>query len=64
MRDATISLVITPSLPIKHVSIVICRRWVEAKRKASPNTRWRDAPDTSGRLTSFSVEERESRSLP
>ena len=40
---------------------------VEAKHKASPNARHRDAPDASGRLTSFSVdavEERESRALP
>ena len=64
MRDATISLVITPSLLIKHDSIVICRWGVEAKRKASPNARWRDAPDASGRLTSFIVEGRESRALP
>ena len=64
MRDATISPAITPSLPIKHDSIVICRWGVEAKREASPNARRRDAPDASGRLTSFSVEGRESRVLP
>ena len=63
-RDATISLMITPSLPMKHDSIVVCRWGVEAKREASPNARWRDAPDASGRLTSFSVEGRESRALP
>ena len=62
-RDATISPAITPSLPIKHDSIVICRWGVEAKREASPNARRRDAPDASGRLTSFSVEGRESRML-
>ena len=60
MRDATISLTITPSLPIKHDSIVICRGGggggVEANREASLNARQRDAPDASGRLTSFSVE--------
>ena len=63
-QDATISLAITPSLQIKHDSIVICRWGVEAKHEASPNTRWRDAPNASGRLTSFSVEGRESRALP
>ena len=31
-RNATISLAITPSLSIKHDSIVICRWGVEAKR--------------------------------
>ena len=63
-RDATISLTITPSLPIKHDFIVICRWGVEAKREASPNARWRDAHDATGRLTSFSIEGRESRALP
>ena len=63
-RDATISPAITPSLPIKHDAIVICRWGVEDKREASPNARRRDAPDASGRLTSFSVEGRESRVLP
>ena len=48
----------------KANSIVICRWGVEAKREASPNARRRDAPDASGRLTSFSVEGRESRALP
>ena len=62
-RDATISLAITPSLPIKHDSIVICQWGMEAKREVSPNARRRDAPDASGRLTSFSVEGRESRAL-
>ena len=60
-RDATISLAITPSLSIKHDSIVICRWGVEAKRKASPNARRRDPPNASSRLTS--VEGRESRVL-
>ena len=63
-RDATISLAITPSLPIKHDSIVICQWGMEAKREASLCARRRDAPDASGRLTSFSVEGRESRALP
>ena len=62
--DATISLAITPSLPTKHDSIVICQWGVEAKHEVSPKARRRDAPDTSGRLTSFSVERRESRALP
>ena len=45
--DATISLAITPSLPvpIKHDLIV-----------SGPSAKWRDAPDATGRLTSFSVE--------
>ena len=30
---------------------------VEAKHKVSPNARRRDTPGTSGRLTSFSIEE-------
>ena len=34
---------------------------MEANREASLNARQRDAPDASGRLTSFSVEGRESR---
>ena len=63
-RDATISLAITPSLSIKHDSIVICRWGVEAKLKVSPNARQRDPPNASSRLTSFSVEGRESRALP
>ena len=64
IRGITISLVITPFLPTKHDSIVICRWGVETKREASPNARQRDAPEASGRLTSFSVERRESRALP
>ena len=64
MRIATISLAITPSLPTKHDSIVICQWGVEAKCEASLNVRQRDVPDASGRLTSFSVERRESRALP
>ena len=63
-RDATISLAITLSLSIKHDSIVICQWGVEAKREASPNARQRDPPNTSSRLTSFSVERRESGALP
>ena len=49
MRDATISLVITPSLPIKHDPIVI------VGGGSRPSARRRDAPNASGRLTSFSV---------
>ena len=63
-RDATISFAITPSLPTKHDSIVICQWGVEAKREASPNARQRDVADASSRLTSFSIERRESRALP
>ena len=37
---------------------------VGAKREASPSVRRRDAPDASGRLTSFSTEARGSRVLP
>ena len=58
-RDAIISLAITPSLPIKHDSLSVG----EAKHKASPNARRRDGLDASGRLTSFSVEGRESSAL-
>ena len=49
-RDATISLAITPSLPVpvKHDFIV-----------GGPSTRRRDASDATGRLTSFSVEGKE-----
>ena len=58
MRDATISLTITPFLPgIKSLSV-----GVETKHWASPSVRRRDAHDASGRLT-FSVEERGSRVL-
>ena len=57
-RDATIFLAITPSLPIKHdPNVIVGGGW-------RPSTRRRDAPNASGRLTSFSVEERESRALP
>ena len=52
MRDATISLAMTPSLPVKHGLIVIV------------SVRWRDAPNASSRLMSFSVEGRGSRALP
>ena len=37
------------SLLVKH-DLVVCGGW-------GPSARQRDAPDTSGRLTSFSVEE-------
>ena len=57
--DATISFVITPSLPGMK-SLV----GVGAKRGASPSARRRNAHDASGRLTSFSVEEPGSRALP
>ena len=56
MWDPTIFLAITPSLPVKHDSIVICQWGVEAKREVSLNVRQRDAPDATGRLTSFSIE--------
>ena len=52
-RDATISLVITPSLLVKHDVIV---NGGGAKCEALSNVRQRDAPDTSGRLMSFRVE--------
>ena len=46
-----------PSLPIKHDPIVIVGGgW-------RPSARLRDAPNASGRLTSFSVKGRESRAL-
>ena len=49
-------------LPSGHEVIV---GWgLGAKRGSSPSARRRDAPDASGRLTSFSVEERGSRALP
>ena len=50
MRDVTISLAITPSLPVKLDLIV---GGVEAKHEASLSARQRDVPDTTGRLTSF-----------
>ena len=49
-RDATISLAITLSFPIKHDSIfIVGGGW-------RPSARRRNAPNASGRLTSFSVE--------
>ena len=41
-----------------------CWWGVGAKRETSPSARQRDAPDTTGRLASFSVEGRGSRALP
>ena len=58
-RDVTISLAITPSLP----SMKPFSEGVGAKRGASLSLRQRDAPETRGRLTSFSIEERGSRTL-
>ena len=60
MRDATISLVITPSFTgMKSLSVGGGdQAWVVAE------ARRRDAHDASGRLTSFSVEEQGSRALP
>ena len=57
-RDVTSSLAITPSLPIpvKH-DLTVGGVW-------GPSVRRRDAPDATGRLTSFSVEGRGSRVLP
>ena len=45
-----------PSLPVKH-NLIVGGGW-------GPSVRQRDAPDASGRLTSFSVEERGSKALP
>ena len=56
MRDATISLVTAPSLPVKH-NLIVGGRW-------GPSVRQRDAPNASGRLISFSIEERGSKALP
>ena len=58
MRDATISLVIMPSLPVpvKH-GLIVDGGW-------EPSARQRDAPDATGRLMSFSVEGLGSRVLP
>ena len=56
MQDATIYLMITPSLPVKH-DLIVSGGW-------GPSATRRDAPDTSGRLTSFSIEGQESRELP
>ena len=50
MRDVPISLVITPSLPIKH-NVIFGGGW-------RPSVRQRDPPDTSGRLTSFCMNQR------
>ena len=50
MWDVTISLAIMPSLPVKH-DLIVTGGW-------GPSARWRDAPDTSSRLTSFSIEAR------
>ena len=49
--DATISLAITPSLPMStrpHVRRRLVLGGGQAKHKASPNGRRRDAPDASG----------------
>ena len=56
-RDATISLAITPSLPVpvKH-DLIVGGVW-------GPSARRTDAPDATGRLTSFSVEGQRSRAL-
>ena len=56
--DATISFAITPSLPVpvKH-DLTVGGLW-------GPSAKPRDAPDATGRLTSFSVEGRGSRALP
>jgi len=50
------------ALPSGHE--VIASGKVGAKRGASPSARRRDAHDASGRLLSFSIEERGSRALP
>ena len=49
-RDAAISLVITPSLPVKLDLIV---SGVGATHEVSLSARQRDVPDTTGRLMSF-----------
>ena len=56
-RDVTISLAITPSLPVpvKH-DLIVGGGW-------GPSARRTDAPDATGRLTSFSVEGQRSRAL-
>ena len=56
MWDATISLAITPSLPVKHDLIV--GGGVGAKHEVER------CSDASSRLTSFSVEGRGSRVVP
>ena len=58
MRDATISLAITPSLPVPAVKHDVI------DGGGRPIARQRDAPDATGRLTSLSVEGRGSRALP
>ena len=69
MWDATIFLTIMRSLlvPVKHDLIVGGRGGgqarVIAKHKTLPSTMWRDVPDPISRLTSFSIEERGSRTL-
>ena len=45
-RDATISLAIRPSLPVK-LDLIVSR--VESKHEASLSARRRDVPDTTGR---------------
>ena len=45
------------------VCVCVCGGGGGGKHKASPNARRRDAPDASGRLTSFSIEGRESSAL-
>ena len=57
-QDAKISLAITP--PPSGTG----KAWPHCRCEASPSARRRDAPDATGRLTSFSVEGRGSRALP
>ena len=64
MWDETIPLAITPSLSVPVKYDLIVGGGVGAKCEASPNTKWRDAPDATGRVTSFRVEGRGSRALP
>ena len=54
MRNATNFLAIMPSLLVKH-DLIVGGVWGAFKREASPSARWRDAPNTSGRLTQLSV---------
>jgi len=54
--DATISLAITPSLPVKH-NLIVNGKW-------GPSARRTDALDASGRLTNLSVERRRNMALP
>ena len=51
MRYATISLMITPSLPVKH-DLIVGGGW-------GPSARQRDAPNASERLTSSALRARE-----